>query len=105
MHVGGWHTKTAPMHKFQIGRSGAEYSQVTAQLYTDIAHTGHMSLLAAPFQSSSAYTDILKPQDMLRYMFDQLMVSARNVRRQAQGLPAESIIQGAHCCSMEAIRQ
>ena len=68
-----------------VGKSSAECAQALEKLYTHIAFTDPPALLV-PFRPSQSFTDVPKPQDLLRHVLDRLMVTARRVRQQSTGL-------------------
>ena len=75
---------------FSVGRSAAECAAALEKLYCHIASTGPLVLLTTPFRPSQGFTAVPKPEEVLRYAVDKLMVSARKIRRQDACLPPES---------------
>lgn len=77
-------------HIFSVGRSAAECAEALEKAYCHIAFTDPPVLLTKPFKPSQGFTAVPDRQELLRYALDKLMVSARKIRRQSEGLPPES---------------
>ena len=73
---------------FSIGRSVAECAEALEKLYCVMADAS--ALLTAPFQPSQGFTTVPDQEELLRYVVDKLMVSAKKIRRQSVGLPPDS---------------
>ena len=80
---------------FSVGRSPAECAEALEKAYCHIAFTDPPVLLTKPFKPSQGFTTVPDRQELLRYALDKLMISARRIRRQSQGLPPEPTQEGA----------
>lgn len=81
---------------FSVGRSAAECAEALEKAYCHIAFTDPPVLLAKPFKPSQGFTAVPDRQELLRYALDKLMLSARKIRRQSEGLPPESTQENDH---------
>ena len=76
---------------FSVGRSTAECTKALEEVYCRIAFTDPPLVLTTAFQpSDQGFTAVPDRENLLPYMFDKLMLSARKVRRKTAGLPPDS---------------
>ncbi|KAL3131853.1 hypothetical protein ABBQ38_007566 [Trebouxia sp. C0009 RCD-2024] len=75
---------------FSIDRSEAESAEAMDKACCQVAFTEGADLLTTPFRPSQGFTDVPAQQELLRYVSDKLMPSARRIRHQLEGLPPDS---------------
>ena len=82
---------------FSVGKSTAECTKALEEVYCRIAFTDPPLVLTTAFHPlDQGSTAVLDQENLLPYVFDKLMLSARKVRRQAAGLPPDSAQEQAN---------